>query len=259
MRFVVRIRKGKLMAIVAGASLGLSVCSVPVALFDTSATLGGSQFLQVHLTANLFARGASAAKVITVLKKLNYDINYESATGAPLTASLNSARSEVIVSNGTERVLTVIDVNSNEYLNVNIASLTHIPGLGLTATKLAPLNLILGSRWFGFPYSLVAKYETSTLHLKPTRTLSAKNDILIVNALVSFFANQPMTTTADGFSQTGTLASLTSALTPLLKTATKSPIITATPTGTYNLAVTMSGNVARPPLRSRSPRPWQVR
>ncbi len=239
-----KIRKGKLMAIVAGASLGLSACSVPVALSDTSATLGGSQFLQVHLTANLFARGASAAKVIKVLKKLNFDVNYQSTTGGPLATSLGSARQEIIVSNGSERVLTIVDVNSNEYLNVNVASLARIPGLGLTAAKLAPINLIVGSRWFEFPYSLVAKYETSTLHMKPTRTFTAKNDVMVVNAVVSFFARQPSTTTANGFTQTGTLASLENALAPLLKTTIKLPTTTAMPTGTYKLAVTMNGSVA---------------
>lgn len=239
-----KIRKGKLMAIVAGASLGLSACSVPVALSDTSATLGASQFLQVHLSANLFARGASAAKVIKVLKKLNYEIDYQSATGAPLATSLNSARSQVIVYTGTERVLTIVNVNSNEYLNVNVAALARIPGLNLTPAKLAPINLILGGRWFEFPYSLVAKYETSTLHIKPTRTLAAQNDIKVVNALVAFFANQPTTTTADGFAQTGTLANLERALVPLLKSVVKTPLPTTAPSGTYKLSVKMNGSVA---------------
>ena len=239
-----KIRKGKLMAIVAGASLGLSACSVPVALSDTSATLGASQFLQVHLSANLFARGASAAKVIKVLKKLNYEIDYQSATGAPLATSLNSARSQVIVYTGTERVLTIVNVNSNEYLNVNVAALARIPGLNLTPAKLAPINLILGGRWFEFPYSLVAKYETSTLHIKPTRTLAAQNDIKVVNALVAFFANQPTTTTAEGFAQTGTLANLERALVPLLKSVVKTPLPTTAPSGTYKLSVKMNGSVA---------------
>ncbi len=240
-----RIRKGKLMAIVAGASLGLSACSVPVALSDTNATLGGSQFLQVHFSANLFARGASAAKVIKVLKALNFELDYQSANGGPLSSSLNTARSQVVVYSGTERVLTIVDVNSNEYLNVNIAALAHVPGLNLTPAKLAPINLILGSRWFEFPYSLVAQYETSTLHIKPTRTLAAQNDIKLVNALVTFFANQPTTTTTNGFSQSGTLANLESALLPMLKTAIKTPLPTGTPPrGTYNLSVTMNGSVA---------------
>ena len=239
-----KIRKGKLMALVAGASLGLSACSVPVALSDTSATLGANQFLQVRLSANLFARGASAAKVIKVLKSLNYEIDYQSAAGAPLATSLNSARSQVIVYTGTERVLTIVNVNSNEYLNVNVASLARVPGLNLTAAKLAPINLILGGRWFEFPYGLVAKYESSTLHIKPTRTLVAQNDIKIVNALIAFFANQPTTTTADGFTQTGTLANLEHALVPLLKSAVKTPLPTTAPRGTYNLSVTMNGNVA---------------
>ncbi len=239
-----RIRKAKLMAIVAGASLGLSACSVPVALSDTNATLGASQFLQVHLTANLFAHGASAAKVIKVLKKLNFDLNYQSANGAPLGTALNSARSELIISNATERVATIVDVNSNEYLNVNIPSLAHIPGLGLSATKLAPVNLLLGGRWIEFPHSLLAKYETSTLHLKPTAALAAKNEIQVVDALVSFLAKQPTTTTATGYTQTGTLASLVNALTPLLKSTVATPITTTAAKGSYKLALTMSGNVA---------------
>lgn len=232
------------MAIVAGASLGLSACSVPVALSDTNATLGASQFLQVHLTANLFAHGASAAKVIKVLKKLNFDLNYQSANGAPLGTALNSARSELIISNATERVATIVDVNSNEYLNVNIPSLAHIPGLGLSATKLAPVNLLLGGRWIEFPHSLLAKYETSTLHLKPTAALAAKNEIQVVDALVSFLAKQPTTTTATGYTQTGTLASLVNALTPLLKSTVATPITTTAAKGSYKLALTMSGNVA---------------
>ncbi|MBU6515835.1 MAG: hypothetical protein KGQ78_08075 [Acidobacteria bacterium] len=239
-----RIRKAKLMAIVAGASLGLSACSVPVALSDTNATLGASQFLQVHLTANLFAHGASAAKVIKVLKKLSFDQNYQSANGAPLGTALNSARSELIISNATERVATIVDVNSNEYLNVNIPSLAHIPGLGLSATKLAPVNLLLGGRWIEFPHSLLAKYETSTLHLKPTAALAAKNEIQVVDALVSFLAKQPTTTTATGYTQTGTLASLVNALTPLLKSTVATPITTTAAKGSYKLALTMSGNVA---------------
>ena len=239
-----RIRKAKLMAIVAGASLGLSACSVPVALSDTNATLGASQFLQVHLTANLFAHGASAAKVIKVLKKLNFDLNYQSANGAPLGTALNSARSELIISNATERVATIVDVNSNEYLNVNIPSLAHIPGLGLSATKLAPVNLLLGGRWIEFPHSLLAKFETSTLHLKPTAALAAKNEIQVVDALVSFLAKQPTTTTATGYTQTGTLASLVNALTPLLKSTVATPITTTAAKGSYKLALTMSGNVA---------------
>ncbi|MDE3094046.1 MAG: hypothetical protein KGL23_08175 [Acidobacteriota bacterium] len=239
-----RIRKAKLMAIVAGASLGLSACSVPVALSDTNATLGASQFLQVHLTANLFAHGASAAKVIKVLKKLSFDMNYQSANGAPLGTALNSARSELIISNATERVATIVDVNSNEYLNVNIPSLAHIPGLGLSATKLAPVNLLLGGRWIEFPHSLLAKYETSTLHLKPTAALAAKNEIQVVDALVSFLAKQPTTTTATGYTQTGTLASLVNALTPLLKSTVATPITTTAAKGSYKLALTMSGNVA---------------
>ena len=244
-----KVRNGKMMAVVVTASLGLSACSIPVALSDTNATLGGSQYLQVHLTANLFAKDPSMAKEIKVLKQLSYDVNYQSASGATLSSSLNTAKSEIVVSNGSQRVLTIVDIHSNEYLNVDIASLANISGLGLTAAKLAPVNLIFGGRWFEFPYRLLAKYETSTLHVKPTRTSTVKNDILLVNTLVTFFANQPTTTTATGFTQTGTLASLQSALSSIVKAATTSTapgstVVTTKSKGTYKLAVTMNGTVA---------------
>ena len=244
-----KIRNVKMVAIIAAGSLALSACSIPVALSDTSATLGANQYLQVHLTTNLFARDPSLAKEIKVLKQLSYDVDYQSASGAPLSSALSTAKSQIVVSNGSQRVLTIVDVHSNEYLNINIASLANIAGLGLTTAKLAPINLIFGGRWFEFPYSLLAKYEISTLHVRPTRTSTVKNDILLVNSVVSFFANQPTTTTVTGFTQDGTLASLQSALAAIVKTATTSTtagstVLTTKSTGTYKLAVTMSGDVA---------------
>jgi len=243
----VKVRNGKMMAVVAAASLGLSACSVPVALSDTNATLGASQYLQVHLSANLFVRNPSLAKVIKIIKPLTFDINYQGTTSAPLASSLNTAKSEIVVFNGTQKVLTIVNVHSNEYLNVNISSLANIQGLGLTAAKLAPVNLILGSRWFEFPHSLITKYESSTLHIKASKNSTAVNDVMLVDALVTFFANQPTTTTSTGFTQTGTFASLQKALAAIVKSATTSPsTVTALKTapGTYKLAVTMNGSVA---------------
>lgn len=240
-----KVRNTKLVAMVAVASLGLSACSIPVALSDTSATLGASQYLQVHLAANLFAKGPSLAKVIKVLKQLRYDVNYESSTSAPLASSLSTAKSEVVVSNGAQRVLTIVNVRSNEFLNVNISSLANISGLGLTAAKLAPINLIFGSRWFEFPHSLVAHYEASTLHVKSTQVSTAKDDIMLIDAIVTFFAHQPTTTTTSGFTQTGTFASLQNALATIVKSATTSTMpITKKAPGNYELTVTMNGSVA---------------
>lgn len=239
-----KVRNAKMLALIVAGSLGLSACSIPVALSDTNATLGASAFLQMHLSANLFAKGPSLATTIKLLKQLRFDVNYESTTSAPLSSSLNTAKSEVIVFNGTQRVATVVDVHSNLYLNVNIPSLAHVSGLGLTSAKLAPINLLFGSRWFEFPHSLVAQYETSLLHVKSTTTPPAATEMMLVNALVSFFAHQPTTTTATGFTQVGTFASLQRAVAALVKSATTTTVFTKKAPGSYKLAVTMNGNVA---------------
>lgn len=236
-----KVRKGKTAALVAVASLGLSACSIPVALSDTSATLGATPYLQVHVTPHLSAGGPAMLKAVHAVNSLNVDIWYQSTTATPLARSLSTAKSEIIVNHGTQPVLTIVDIHSNEYLNVNIAALAKVPGIGLSRAQLASVNLILGGRWFEFPYSLVAKFETSTLHLKPSRTTTLKNEILVINSLVSFFAKAPTTATPGGYTQTGTLASLAKLLSGLTATPIASPTTAA---GTYTLAVTMNGNAA---------------
>lgn len=235
-----KVRKAKMVAVAAVASLGLSACSIPVALSDTSATLGATPYLQVHVTSHLSAGGPSMLKAATAVNSLNFDIWYQSATATPLARSLSTAKSEIIVNHGTQPVLTIVDIHSNEYLNVNIAALAKVPGIGLSRAQLASVNLIFGGRWFEFPYSLVARFETSTLHLKPTRTTTLKNEVLVINSLVSFFAKAPTTATPGGYTQTGTLASLAKLFNGLAAT----PVATTTTAGTYTLAVTMNGNAA---------------
>lgn len=238
-------RSWKIVVLGAAASLGLAACSIPVALSDTTATLGSSTFLQIHLKADLNAAAPGQAKLVKALRALTFDINEESATSTPIASSLNDVKQELVVMDGPTQVLTLVDVHSNLYLEVNISSLGHIPGLGISPTALASINLIFGDRWFEFPYSLLSKYASKSLHVTLKRSGVASTEILLENALVSFFAQQSTTTVTNGFTQSGSLASLESVLTPILEKMGTSPLKTVPHAGSYHLAVTTSGSLAR--------------
>jgi len=228
-------------ALVAGASLALSACSVPFALSATRTNLGGSQYLQLHASASLVSTSPTAKNEIKLLKALTFDVNEQSAAGIPIASSLNHVNTSVVVWHGHQQVMTLVTAQSNVYLSIDFAALAKVPGVTLSSTTLSALDLVLGNRWIELPYSLVAHYSSTTLHVTPARSTLSAEQILLTNAFVSAFALGHTTTTSHGFIDTGTLASLVSALGSVTTGATTK----GTPVkGTYRLTVTMAGTKA---------------
>lgn len=234
-------RTTKMMTLAAAAALGLSACTIPVALSQTTNTLGGSAYLQVHFKVAIAHGGASAAAEAKLLEGLTFDVNVASVNGAPIARALNKLNQELIVWNGSQRVATVIDHKSNLYVNVNIAALAHLPGVAIPANALTTTNLLLGNRWIEIPFDLIAHDAATSRHLTITRSTAVSTELRAVNALVAVLANMPTTTTATGFEQSGTLASLDKALATLVPSTSTS---TTPVPGTYKIAVTMAGTSA---------------
>lgn len=232
-------RSVKTTAMVTVAALGLSACTIPAALSETRATLGGNQYFQDHLEVRLTDATPGSAKLIKVLQALTFEINEQSTTGKPIENSINAVDQELVVMDGQQKVLTLVDVKSNLYLKVNFAALATVPGLSVssTAAELAALNVLLGSRWIEVPFSLTSKYASTSLHTKLTQSTVATDENLLTNVVVSLLASDPATTATNTTTVTGSLASLESTLEAILpKTGTSKIPVSATP-GTYSVTV----------------------
>jgi hypothetical protein len=232
-----------MVTLAAVASLGLSACSIPVALSESQTTLGGSQFLQVHLTATLASADPASTRFARALQNLTFDFNEQSLTGLPIKSSLNQVNQELVVSSGTSRVATFLEHKSNVYFNINFTTLSHVPGLTISAATMASLNLLLGERWIELPFPLIAQYAHSSAGLTLTRSSISSSENLLSNALVSILA-EGTTSTTQGFSETGSLTTLVDALATGLKTLGSSFKPASKDLGTYSVSVTMSGTQA---------------
>jgi hypothetical protein len=237
-------QKWKTVTLAAVASLGLSACSIPVAISEAQTTFGGSQFLQVHLTATLASADPASTNFAKALQDLTFDFNEQSLTGLPIKSSLNQVNQELVVSSGTSRVATFLEHKSNIYFNINLATLSHVPGVTISAATLASLNLLLGERWIELPFPLIARYAHSSASLTLTRSSISSNENLLLNAVVSVLAEGTTTSTTQGFSQTGSLTTLVDALATGLKTLGSSIKPATKDLGTYGVSVTMSGTQA---------------
>jgi hypothetical protein len=227
------------------ASLGLSACSIPMALSQASATLGGSQYLQVHFKVAFTGSGANAVQEEKVLKGLTFNLNEESTNGAPLSHALNKVNTSLVVWNGPQRLMTIVDHKSNLYVNVNVN--VNVPAIGrlsnakLPGQELTAVNLIVGNRWIEFPFDVISQYAKESTHLSLKRSTFASAEILVTNALVAALASGQTTTVAHGFTEAGTLASLVKTLEAIVPAAGATTLPTATAKGTYTVAVTMAG------------------
>jgi len=234
-------KSGKLIALAAAASLGLSACTIPMALSQASATLGGSQYLQVHFKVAFAGSGASVVQEEKVLKGLSFNLNEESANGAPLSHALNKVNQSLVVWNGSQRLMTIVDHKSNLYVNVNVPAIGHLSNAKIPGQELTAVNLILGNRWIEFPFTLIYQYAKKSTHFSLKRSSWASAEILVTNALVAALASGQTTTVAHGFTEAGTLASLVKTLEAIVPAAGATTLPTANVNGTYNVAVTMAG------------------
>jgi hypothetical protein len=229
----------KTAAVVTVAALGLSACTIPSALSETRATLGGNQYLQVHFQVRLKDATPGSAKMIKALQALTFEMNEQSTTGKPIENSINAVDQELVVVDGQQKVLTLVDVKSNLYLKVNFAALASVPGLNVssTAAELVALNVLLGSRWIEVPFSLTSQYASTSLHTKLTQSTVATDENLLTNVVVSLLTSGSATTATNTTTVAGSLASLENTLKAFLPKTGASKITVPTTPGTYSITV----------------------
>ena len=237
-------RSWKMLAVAATASLGLSACSVPVALSQTQKTVGDSAYLQAHFHATLVSHDQAVQRWVGALEHLTFDFNEQSVTGSPIASSLGQVNQSLVVSHGATHVATILEHKSDFYVNVNFAALSEVPGAANNAGTLASLNFLLGNRWIELPFSLVAQYVHSTSHLTLTRSSLPIDENLLLNGFVGFLAQVQPTVTSRGFSESGSLSTLIHALTSRLASFATSLAVPPTLNGSYDLSVAMSGSRA---------------
>jgi len=100
----------------------------------------------VHVTATY--EGPDSQEVQPILSGLSLDVSEASTTGQPLAQSVGNINSEVDVKAGGQLLLSVRGIGTDIYLELDPQALSSIANLGLTAQKLAALELIFDNRWF---------------------------------------------------------------------------------------------------------------
>jgi hypothetical protein len=227
-----------------GASLGLASCGAQASIDQAVSSLGSSPDLQLHFTGS--ASGSGAAKVQSALSVLSLDMNYSNPSGAALSQSGGAANAEILINAGTQTLADIRVVDSNVYVLVNISAAASVPGANLPATQVAPLQLLLGGRWFEVPKSLL-----TSLTPAPSAASKAQADKeaaaarAIFDDLSKLIANTAYTSLPNGgYSETGTLASVVKAVLPTIESLGGSALPTTSVKGNYTLTVTASGSTA---------------
>ena len=234
------------------ASLTLAACGASASLDGAVSSLGASPYLQVHLTASY--TGAGSSQVQQILAGFSYNVIEASTTGQALSQSVGNIDTEIDVNVANQTLVTLREVGTNLYFELDAQALANIPDLGLTAQKLAAIELVVDNRWFKVPQSLITSLEPSST---PTPAQTAKEQALVqavLKSLTTVIEATPYTTLpGGGYSQTGTLASIAKAVLPALATAEGTntgssfsafSFHTGKVHGTYTLGVTLSGSTA---------------
>jgi hypothetical protein len=227
------------------ASLGLASCGVKASLDQAVASLGAQPTAQVHLSAS--ASGTGSAQVEKVLSVVSLDMSYSSTTGAALSDSAGKINSEISVNVGSQSLATIRQVDSNMYVMLDASALSAVPGVTISQSEIASIQLIAGGRWFELPTSLIDSYIPSSAKAK-AQAQSAKDTAIvrqILDDITSVISATPYKTLpGGGYSQTGTLKSVVTALLPTISSLSTQPINLNSIKGTYEIAVTMSGSTA---------------
>jgi hypothetical protein len=176
------------------------------------------------------------------------DVHYASTSGGPLSQANAKANSEVIFNVGAKPLLDARQVNSNLYVELDLSTITSIPGLPLTTqqqSQLAALQLLLGDKWFELPGSLIASELPSSVAAKATATQERAIGRTIVDALTTLIEKGHARSLASGgYSETGTLESVLQALEPIIASLDPSASTVGPIKGTYTLTLTDAGSVA---------------
>jgi len=241
------VRKMVLILGVVVASLGLSACgSDTKATIDSSvASLGAQSDLQIHFTGSVSGTGTAEAQ--KVLGVVSMDTRYATPSGGPLSQANGTANDEVIVNVGSKPLLDLRAIDSNLYVQIDVSAVSEIPGLPLTSldqTELGALQLFLGDKWFEFPSKLLTSQLPSSAATKAAQYQAIESKIL--DALSKLIDQGPATVLpSGGYSETGTLQSVLTAILPTIQGLDPSAAASAGPVqGTYRLTLTNSGSVA---------------
>jgi hypothetical protein len=243
------VRKIVLMLGVVVATLGLSACnSGTKATIDTSvASLGAQADLQIHVTASV--TGAGTAESQKVLNVISMDADYASTNGDPISQASSKANGEVTFNVGSKPLLDVRAINSNLYVEIDLSTISQIPGNPLTAqdqSELGALQLFVDGKWFEVPSSLLkseipASSPASKVKAAQEQAIARK----IVDALSKLIDKGHATSLGSGgYSETGTLESVVTALLPTISGLIPEASSVGHVPGTYTLTLTNAGSVA---------------
>lgn len=239
----------KKLVLVAGvaAALVLSACgaSTPAARKATLdgyvASLGAAPYLQVGLSAT--AAGPGTAKTEAVLKDLGVTLNFSSADGSALSSSAKNVNEEIIVTIKGTTLVDLREVSSNIYFNLNASEISNIPGVSVSPSELAGIQLVFGGRWFELQKStlnsMVPKKESSSAKAAEDSALFAK----IIDDVTTVIDTTPYKSEGGGkYTETGTLYSIAHAVYPTIKSLGSVSVPTASSVpGSYTLGVTTAG------------------
>jgi hypothetical protein len=228
---------------VLAASLGLAACGATASLNEAVASIGSSQYLQVHLTGS--AAGPGSTETQQDLSALSVDLTYSNPTGNPLSQSQGVADAEMVVNAGGTPFLDVREVASDVYVKVDAAALSNIPNVKLSSAELSEIQLLFGGRWFEIPASLLNSYVPKSAAASATATKERAIGTKIIDDLTTLINDTSYTSlSGGGYSQTGTLQSVVNAVWPTIASlSTSTPKPTAVK-GTYTITVTTSGTTA---------------
>lgn len=238
-------RKTLLILAVVASTLGLSACgaTTKATINQSVASLGATSNLQIHLTASASGPGTNQAQ--SVLSAVSIDVHYSNPTGSSLSQANANANGEVIINVGNVPLLDVRAVAGNLYLNLDVSALSSIPGLNLSASEQAEVQLVVGGRWFEITKSLIASEEPKPDTLKAKTTAEVAIERKIIDALANVIDNgDAKALSGGGYSESGTLESIVQAVEPTLSTLTTIPASAQSVPGTYMLTLNNSGSTA---------------
>jgi len=242
------VRKTLLLLGVVASTLALSACGTTTkATIDQSvASLGAQSSVQIHLTAT--ATGTATTQAQAILKLVSVDLNYVNPSGGALSQATSTLDQEITINVGSKTLADIRGIGGNDYLNIDLTSLSSLPGVNLPASELAALQLIIGGRWFEIPKSLIASVaQKDTTATKAQVAADVAIERKIVDAIAKVIDDgHAKALSGGGYSETGTLASIVKAVWPTVASLTKTtlPASAASVKGSYTLTLTTSGSTA---------------
>lgn len=205
-------------------------------------TITAQPTVQLHVTGS--GTGFDSTKDEGIAKDVSVDVNVASTSGGSIASSSGSVNTEVFINIGTGHLLDVRVIGSNLYVLLDASALSGVSGVNLSAGDLALVNATFGGKWYEVPESLI-----SSKLPKSSQGASSSADVGDAMKLASAFesAVEGASSTSlpgGGFSITGTLQSLASAIDPDVQAIDPTASAPTNVKGTYAFTITASNSVA---------------